>query len=159
MLTRDGSAEQGFIIPVSAHMLQNRAEYDAVLEDYSKPLMQRLRFTISETGDLSIDNTDSIGSYFRYPDLTKQSEYLANTIFSTIQHDLFDELFFLERYDELKKELQHLIDMPDKRLSNVIMYLHQNKGIFPNRRKKQFEEITETEFEAMENIYSELFSR
>ncbi|MFV8344237.1 hypothetical protein [Flavobacterium sp. XS2P39] len=49
--------------------------------------------------------------------------------------------------------------MPDKRLSDVIMYLHQNKGIFPNRRKKYFEEITEVEFEAMESIYLELFSQ
>lgn len=49
----------------------------------------------------------------------------------------------MQRYDELKKELQRLNDMPDKPLSNVIMYLHQNKGIFPHRRKKQFEEITE----------------
>jgi hypothetical protein len=48
--------------------------------------------------------------------------------------------------------------MPDKRLSSIITYLHQNKGVFPNRRKKQFEEITETEFEKMENIYSEIFS-
>ena len=159
MLTRDGLAEQGLIIPVSAHMLQNMAEYDTVLEDYSKPLMQRVRFTISGSGELSIDNTEDVSPYFRYPDLTLQSEYLAKTIFSTIQQDLFEELFFLERYDELKKELQQLIDMPDKRLSDVIMYLHQNKGVFPNRRKKQFEEITDAEFEAFESIYSEIFSR
>lgn len=159
MLTRDGLAEQGLIIPVSAHMLQNMAEYDTVLEDYSRPLMQRVRFTISTNGDLSIDNTDDISPYFRYPDLTLQSEYLANTIFATIQQDLLEELFFLERYDELKKELQQLIDMPDKRLSDVILYLHQNKGVFPNRRKKHFEEITDAEFEAMEAIYLELFFR
>jgi Fic family protein len=158
MLTRDGLTEQGLIIPVSAHMLQNMAVYDAILEDYSKPLMQRVRFTISASGDLNIDNTNAISSYFRYPDLTMQTEYLGKTILSTIQEDLFEELFFLERYDELKKELQQLIDMPDKRLSSIITYLHQNKGVFPNRRKKQFEEITETEFEKMENIYSEIFS-
>ena len=159
MLTRDGLAEQGLIIPVSAHMLQNMAAYDTVLEDYSKLLMQRVRFSISASGDLSIDNPDDVSPYFRYPDLTVQSEYLAKTIFSTIQEDLLEELFFLERYDELKKELQQLIDMPDKRLSDVIMYLHQNKGVFPNRRKKQFEEITESEFEAIEDIYSEIFSK
>jgi hypothetical protein len=134
-------------------------EYDTVLEDYSKPLMQRVRYSISSNGDLSIDNIDDVSPYFRYPDLTMQSEYLAKTILSTIQQDLLEELFFLERYDELKKELQHLIDMPDKRLSDIIMYLHQNKGVFPNRRKKQFQEITEPEFEAIGNIYSEIFSR
>lgn len=88
-----------------------------------------------------------------------QSEYLAKTISSTIQKDLVEELYFLERYDELKKELQFLIDMPDRRLSNIIMYLHQNKGLFPKRRKKLIEEITGVEFEVIENIYSEIFSR
>jgi hypothetical protein len=159
MLTRDGLAEQGFIIPVSANMVQNMAEYDRILERYSKPLMQRVRFTILASGDLNIENADEVSPYFRYPDLTMQCEYLAKTIFSTIQEDLVEELYFLERYDELKKELQLLIDMPDKRLSNVIMYLHQNKGVFPNRRKKLFDEITEAEYEAIENIYSEIFSK
>jgi hypothetical protein len=97
-------------------------------------------------------------SHYRYPDLTSQSEYLAKAIFSTIQEDLFEELYFLQRYDELKKEIQQIIDMPDKHLSNIIIYLHQNKGIFPNRRKKQFEEITEEEFAAVEKIYKEIFN-
>lgn len=39
MLTRDGLAEQGLIIPVSANMLNNMKDYDAALEDFSKPLM------------------------------------------------------------------------------------------------------------------------
>lgn len=159
MLTRDGLAEVGLIIPVSAHMLQNLAEYDKVLECYSKPLMERVRFTILTSGDLKIDNPDEVSPYFRYPDLTIQSEYLAKTIFSTIREDLSEELFFLERYDELKTALQQLIDMPDKRLGNIITHLHQNKGVFPNRRKKQFEEITEEEFKAMEKIYMEIFFR
>ena len=60
---------------------------------------------------------------------------------STIHEDLFDELYFLQRYDELKMELQQLIDMPDKRLSSVIIYLHQNKGKFPNRRKNQLRRL------------------
>ena len=83
---------------------------------------------------------------------------LLKQYFSTIQKDLFEELYFLQRYDELKKEIQQIIDMPDKHLSNIIIYLHQNKGIFPNRRKKQFEEITEEEFAAVEKIYKEIFN-
>ena len=52
-----------------------------------------------------------------------------------------------------------MIDIPDKRLSDFITYLHQNKGVFPNRRKKQFEENTDAEFEAIGSIYSEIFSK
>jgi len=158
MLTRDGLADQGLIIPVSAHMLNNLKDYDSVLEDFSKPLMQRIQFSRGADGELTITNPHDVVSYFRYPDLTMQSTYLADTIHSTIKHDLSEELFFLERYDEFKRELQNLIDMPDKRLNEIIVLIHQNKGVFPSRRKKHYTEITDVEFAAMEKIYSEVFS-
>jgi len=159
MLTRDGLAEKGLIIPVSAHMLNNMKDYDAALEDFSKPLMQRITFTAGAGGQVTVTNPDDVAGYFRYPDLTMQSTYLAQTIQSTIRHDLSEELFFLERYDELKGELQNLIDMPDRKLNELIVFLHQNKGIFPNRRKNNFAEITEDEFAAMQRIYAEIFAR
>ncbi len=61
MLIRDGLAEQGLIIPVSAHMLQNKTECDKALESYSKPLMKRVQCSILENGDLNIDNPDDVG--------------------------------------------------------------------------------------------------
>lgn len=158
MLTRDGLAEQGLIIPVSAHMLNNLKDYDSALEDFSKPLMQRITFTTGAKGQMTVTNPDEVAAYFRYPDLTQQSIYLAQTIQSTIRHDLSEELFFLERYDELKVELQNLIDMPDRTLNELIVFLHQNKGVFPNRRKKNFPEISNDEFKAMEMIYRDVFS-
>jgi Fic family protein len=158
MLTRDGLAEHGLIIPVSAHMINNMRDYDTVLENYSKPLMQRVKYTSSSKGAINITNPEDVNSYFRYPDLTAQSAYLARTIQATIQQDLSEELFFLERYDELKRTLQNLIDMPDRRLNDIIVFLHQNRGVFPNRRKKHFEEITDQEFEKIEQIYGEIFN-
>jgi len=158
MITRDGIAEYGMIIPVSAHMVNNMKEYDDALEIYSKPLMQRIKFTIAADGSVRVDNTEEVGSYFRYPDMTYQSAYLAKTIQSTIKEDLSDELLFLERYDELKTSLQNLIDMPDRRLAQIIIFLHQNKGKFPNRRKADFTEITLEEFSKMENIYRDIFT-
>lgn len=157
ILTRDGLAEHGLIIPVSAHMINNMKGYDDALESYSKPLMQRIKFIRNDKGEIIIINPEEVNAYFRYPDLTMQCVYLAKTIQATIQQDLSEELFFLERYDELKKALQNLIDMPDKRLNEVIVFLHQNKGVFPNRRRKYFEEITEEEFIRMEQIYNEIY--
>ncbi|WP_443944301.1 Fic family protein [Pedobacter sp. AW1-32] len=157
MLTRDGVSEHGLIIPVSAHMVNNMRDYDAALENYSKPLMQRIKFKRDERGEIIITNPNEVNAYFRYPDLTQQCAYLATTIQATIKQDLSEELHFLERYDELKRELQNLIDMPDRRLNEVIIFLHQNKGVFPKRRKKNFEEITEEEFAEMEKIYNDIF--
>lgn len=96
MLSRDGLAEQGLIIPVSAHMLNNMKDYDAAPEDFSKPLMQRITFTSAANGQLAVTNPDEVASYFRYPELTLQSTYLAQTIQSTIHHDLSRRTVFFE---------------------------------------------------------------
>jgi len=157
MLTRDGIVGPGLIIPVSAHMINHMRDYDGALENYSKPLMQRIRYTNSANGEIKVTNAQQVESYFRYPDLTYQSAYLAQTITATILQDMTEELNFLARYDELKKDIQDLADMPDKEIDNIIILLHQNKGIFPNRRKNNFPKLTEGEFTAMEIIYREIF--
>jgi hypothetical protein len=157
ILTRDGIVEPGMIIPVSAHMINHIRDYDQALENFSKPLMQRIRYTSSANGKVKVTNAPEIESYFRYPDLTWQSIYLAQTITTTISQDMAEELNFLERYDEMKKDIQHLVDMPDKDIDQIILFLHQNKGFFPNRRKSNFPKLTEEEFLSMENIYRSIF--
>ncbi len=158
MLIRDGFIGKDVIIPVSAHMVSNIQEYNAALEAYSKPLMKRVQFTKDEKGELIITNPDEVKTYFQYPDLTPQTIFLAKAIKETIKRDLSEELLFLERYDEFKKELLQLIDMPDKRSNDLIVFIHQNKGTFPNRRKKHFPEVTDDEFTAIESIYKSVFS-
>ena len=158
ILTRDGFVGKDVIIPVSAHMVNNLKEYDAVLEAFSKPLMKRIQFTKDEKGGLVITNLEEVRAYFKYPDLTVQTIFLAKAIRETIRHDLSEELLFLERYGEFKKELMQFIDMPDKRADEIIVFIHQNKGLFPKRRKKYFSEITDAEFEGIERIYRAVFS-
>ncbi len=88
-----------------------------------------------------------------YPDLTDQCIYLINTIHATLSEDMPEELLFIQRYDEAKQELQRIVDMPDKLLSNMIMFLHQNKGVFPKRRREQFGQLTDEEIKRMQAAY------
>ena len=158
MLIRDGVVGNDVIIPVSAHMVNNIRDYDYALETYSKPLMQRIQFTNDNKGAVTVTNLEEVQAYFKYPDLTIQTAFLFQTIQESIRQDLSEELLFLEKYDELKKEILQFIDMPDKRINDIIVLIHQNKGIFPARRKKQFSEITEDEFREIERMYKEVFS-
>ena len=157
-LTWDGVVPQGFIIPVSAHMLNHISEYDQTLEKYSKPLMKRIRYSINADGQLEITNKMDVEGYFRYPDLTAQTIYLANTMFETIHTDLPEELKFIQYYDEVKTEIQNIVDMPDKLLNLMILFLHQNHGAFPKRRRGDFEKLTDEEIKQMEKIYQEIFN-
>jgi len=157
ILVHDGAVPQGLIIPVSAHMLSNMREYDSVLEKYSKPLMQRIRYNMNDLGELLVTNEEKVENYFRYPDLTDQCIYLAQTIHATLEHDMPDELQFIQRYDEAKRVLQNIVDMPDKDLNLMITFLHQNNGIFPKRRRERFAKLSDEEIDNMQKKFREVF--
>ena len=153
----DGIVPQGLIIPVSAHMLNNIKDYDTILENYSKPLMQRIKYNQKDTGEIEVSNKEEVEGYFRYPDLTDHCIYLAETIHATLKEDMPNELLFLQRYDEVKNALQLIVDMPDKDINLMISFLHQNKGVFPKRRREQFSKLTDDEILKMQTAFRKIF--
>jgi hypothetical protein len=76
VLVHDGIVSAGLIIPVSARMLNNIKDYDNILERYSKPLMQRIKYEKTDNGEISVNNPAEVEGYFRYPDLTDHCIYL-----------------------------------------------------------------------------------
>ena len=43
--------------------------------------------------------------------------------------------------------------MPDKDINLMIIFLHQNKGIFPKRRRETFAKLTDDEIQQMQKAY------
>jgi hypothetical protein len=156
-LIQEKVVPQGLIIPVSAHMLTHIREYDQVLEKYSKPLMQRIKYSKLDDGGLRITNAPEVEPYFRYPDLTDHCVYLIQAIHATITEDMPSELLFIQRYHETKKELQHIVDMPDKLINSMLAFLHQNNGVFPKRRRDYFPKLTDKEIALMQTVYRKIF--
>jgi len=159
ILVHDGIVPQGLIIPVSAHMLNNIKDYDDILEKYSKPLMQRVTYDKQNNGEIKVINENEVEGYFRYPDLTDHCVYLISTIHATLSEDMPDELLFIQRYDEAKKELQHIVDMPDKLINMMLTFLHQNKGVFPKRRREYFNKLTDEEIQKMQKAYRAVYEQ
>jgi hypothetical protein len=157
VLVHDGVVPKGLIIPVSAHMVNNIRDYDAILERYSKPLMQLIKYTKNRDGEIEVLNAEEVEAYFRYPDLTEHAIYLTETIHATLKEDMPEELLFIQRYDEIKQAVQNIVDMPDRNINMMILFLHQNKGIFPKRRREQFSKLTDEEIEKMEIEYRAIF--
>jgi hypothetical protein len=157
ILVHDRLVPQGVIIPVSAHMLNHMKDYDNVLEKYSKPLMQRITYVKDRNGHIVVTSPETVEGYFRYPDLTEQCVYLVETIHATLREDMPEELLFLQRYDEAKKELQRIVDMPDRDINLMLVFLHQNKGIFPKRRRNSFPKLTDAEIEEMQRAYRKVY--
>jgi len=119
--------------------------------------MQKIKYQLNERGEITVTQAGKIEGYFRYPDLTAQSVYLIETIHATLQQDMPEELLFLLRYDEAKHALQNIVDMPDKEINRMLLFLHQNQGYFPKRRRKEFEKLTDDEIQQMQDAYRTIF--
>lgn len=158
IFVRDGIVANGTILPVSAQILANMGDYDATLELLSKAIERKGNYSINELGEMTVDNATEIESLFRYPDLTNHAVFLAKVIQSTVTADIPDELKFLKCYDELKGEIENIVDMPDNKIDRMIMFLHQNKGQLANRKRKLYLELSDSEVQRMEQAYLQIFN-
>ena len=156
-LSRDNFLPSGMIIPVSAHMVNNMKPYNDALEAYSKPLMYIVKHTKNEEQNLVVLNASEVEGYYRFPDLTIQTDYLCKVIDSSVSYDLPNELNFLQNYDEAKGLMKQRIDMPDKLIDLFIRFTHQNNGIFPKRRRNTFQMLKDDEIEALQSIFQDVF--
>ena len=80
----------GLMFPISATMLKNPALYDLSLEQFSKPLMQCLDYELNEMGEMNVEQ-DNV-HFYKYLDLTIQTEVLINFILKTIYYTVFGSL-------------------------------------------------------------------
>lgn len=148
ILRRDGFLPEPLILPVSAVISENatwRKQYDAALERLSRPLMFRIRDSLSfaETktypdgvpSNLRVSNWEEGGSTWRYPDLTYQARYLVGVIEHSITHGLKDEAVFLRRYDTAIEGLKEIIEGRDEDYGQIIRSLSQNARITGSLRK------------------------
>jgi len=157
ILVRDGIVPNSTILPVSAQILAHMDEYDATLELLSKLIERKVKYDINDSGEMSVNNASDIEALFRYPDLTNHSVFLARAIQSTVTTDIPEELLFLQCYDEMKSNIQNIVDMPDKKVDRMILFLHQNKGKLASRKRNFYKELSDNEIEKMEQAYIQIF--
>jgi len=159
ILVRDGIVPNGLIIPVSAQILAHMDEYDVVLELLSKFIERKVKYEIDDSGEMTVKNPSDIEALYRFPDLTNHTVFLAKAIQSTILEDVPEELLFLQCYDELKNDIRSIVDMPDKKIDRMILFLHQNNGKLSSRKHRFFKELSDNEIEQMEQVYDLVFKR
>lgn len=74
-------------------------------------------------------------------------------------NNLMSHLEFAFKYDELKNIIQDIVDMPDKKIDHMIMFLHQNKGELASRKRKFYKELSDSEIGKMEKAYKRIFEK
>ncbi len=156
ILARKGLTPEGIMFPVSASMLKKPTDYDASLESFSRPLMPLVEYSLDESGRMTVENETF--NWYAYPDMTPQAEALYGFIENTIDTELVEELSFLARYDETKKAIQHIVDMPDRKIDLFIRFCFQNSGrLSAGKRTGQFEFLSDEEVDGMEKAFREAY--
>jgi hypothetical protein len=155
VLRRRGLTPPEIVLPVSAVIVADRSQYDAVLETFSRPLMEALEghYSIDEQEVLSV-NVDSVDLYRSF-DATPMIEAVGRWMRRAIEHDLVDEIAWLRRYDRTRDAVRKIVDMPDKRLRIFVAIVEENGGRLSARKRAQFAELTDNEIQQMESAVQE----
>jgi len=137
------------MFPISASMLKNPADYDASLKSFSRHLMALVEYSLDEEGRMTVHNDTA--KWYRYIDMTPQVEALFKFIDQTIEMELARELAFLANYDETKKAIQEIVDMPDRKIDLFIRFCLQNNGrLSARKRTSHFDFLSDEEIARME---------
>ncbi len=156
VLARREFTPPGIIVPVSAAMLENSADYDASLEAFSRRLMPLVDYTLDRDGRMTVRNDTA--TWYRYIDMTPQTEALYRFIERAIDVELADELAFLKNYDAVKSATKEIIDMPDREIDLFIRFCLQNNGRLSNRKRaSHFDFLTDEEVAAMERTMQSVY--
>jgi hypothetical protein len=143
MLANAGFTPKGIVLPVSAVILASVREYSDALEHFSRPLNQRAEYDPG-TPDVPAKGNEAV--YFRFPDMTRQAEFLYYALERTVTEDLRRELEFLLGFDRAKQALNALLDWPDHSVDLFIRLVHQNDGrLSATKRNSHFEWLNDDE--------------
>jgi Fic family protein len=158
ILSLQGMVPQGLMFPVSAVMLKNPIDYDASLEAFSRPLLKLIEYQLDETGKMSVENETAC--WYQYMDLTVQAEALYEFVNKTIEEELVEELGFLVNYDNTRKAIQDIIDMPDRLIDLFIRLCLQNNGsLSAGKRSAHFDFLTDDEVTLMQQAVRNGYNR
>jgi hypothetical protein len=97
--------------------------------------------------------------YYRYFDATPHAEFLYHCVQETVERDLPDEVAYLEAYDRFAREVQTIVDLPERTVELLVRFLEQGHGRLSKRgREREFAKLTEAERELIEDLFTECFA-
>ncbi|PHZ86512.1 Fic family protein [Paremcibacter congregatus] len=155
-LAQKGFSPPGVIFPISAAILDEIEQYRIVLESYSKRLLPVIdwRPTASNNVEVISDTAD----FYRFFDATPHAEFLFGCIQRTIEQDLPQETAYLKSHDIALTAIMNRVEMPDRMAEKLILFVRQSGGhLSKKRREREYEALTDTEVEDLENIIKDAF--
>ena len=152
VLARRGFGPTGIILPASAVILNRPREYDQALESFSKPLMERVEYTLDERQRMTV--TNDTADFYRYIDCTELTRITIDFIRETIETELPTGLRYLTMYDEIRSKMRDIIELPDRIAGLFLNLVRQNGGTISKKKRAlpEFATLTDAEIAAMEAV-------
>ena len=145
------------VFPVSSVMLDRIDDYRATLQAHSRPLMPFIEWR--PTPERNVEIINQTADLYRYFDCTEEAEFLCACVRHTVEEDLPREIDYLRRHDEAIRRIMSTVEMPDRVAENLIMYIRQNNGALPRkRRESEFGKLRDDEVTLIEGIVNDVFS-
>ncbi len=140
----------GIVFPISAVLLKKTATYDRMLETFSRRVMPRLEYDVSSDGEVAVRG-ESI-DFYRYIDFTPIVEDFQRLVVETIRTEWRYELDYLADYDRMRREMREVVDLPEKKANQFILFVKNNGGRLSAAKRPFFAELTDDEIVQLERI-------
>ncbi len=158
VLTAMNFNPENIIFPVSAVLYKQPKLYDEMLESFSKKLMEKVDYTLADDGSMTV--TNNTADFYRFINFTGIAEDFFAVVDETLTTELIPELDYLIAWEKARAGMREIVDMPENKVHQFIMFTQQNHGVFPKGRRKIFEELSDAEIEKLaEIVRREIISR
>ena len=74
----------------------------------------------------------------------------------TLKNELLPELDYLARWEKARSFMREIVDMPDKKAAQFILFTQQNNGVFPKARRKMFQELADEEIASLAKVVKDV---
>ena len=146
----------GVVFPVSSVMYERIDEYRRTLQAHSGPLMDFIEWR--PTPEHNVEVLNDTADLYRYFDATDAAEFLYSCVERTVEYNLPREIEYLRRHDQALRRIMNMVEMPDRMAENLLMFVRQNKGTLPKRRRTgEFKQLTDDEVRKLEAVVNDAF--
>lgn len=155
MLARLGFAPRNVIFPVSAAILADMGRYDEVLTAVDRQIMPHVVHDFEGSALLARGNDAHL---YAYLDLTPHAEALYGWIEGTIDRELAQEIDFLRRYDQAKRRMRLVVDLPDRLEDLFVTLCHTPPHkLSQTERSRHFAALSDAQVEGLEAAVAAAF--
>jgi hypothetical protein len=111
------------------------------------------------TAGHNVEVLNDTADLYRYYDCTEVAEFLYTCVKRTVESDLPREIDYLRRHDDAIRRIMDTVEMPDRIAENLAMFIRQNKGTLPKRRREgEFRELRDDEVSLIQDIVNDAFA-